>query len=347
MTTGASLNSQGRRAFGNSRPSYMRKRRKNPDGASMPSPARSGGRTSCWRRGGWSGTTAERPEWVVRRSRMSRRTEWSAGSGSCRGELGKAPSPVRPVLIPKKRPGKFRPLGIPSLRDRVAHVGDAGSDAGFRGGPAAGAVQMSAASECRGCGQADPPACCPRAATKWSDADLSSYVGEIPHAELMIGARRERREDSRQGVAGYAGGRGGTGVAARAARTAAWSVCSRFTLRANHTKASTRPGPNRGPEAESSRALRLLAPADGAPRRAASGVRAVFGSLRSPTSRQCAPLPDTRPDRPAPMPCPPGPSATVRANVPLLQVLQVPPAAVPRPPAPVSACRRIPRLPCR
>ena len=30
-----------------------------------------------------------------------------------------APQAVRQVLIPKKAPGKFRPLGIPCLRDRV------------------------------------------------------------------------------------------------------------------------------------------------------------------------------------------------------------------------------------
>ena len=32
------------------------------------------------------------------------------------------PSPVRQVLIPKKQPGKFRPLGIPCLGDRVAQT---------------------------------------------------------------------------------------------------------------------------------------------------------------------------------------------------------------------------------
>ena len=35
---------------------------------------------------------------------------------------GYEPSPVRQVLIPKKQPGKFRPLGIPCLRDRVAQA---------------------------------------------------------------------------------------------------------------------------------------------------------------------------------------------------------------------------------
>ena len=48
------------------------------------------------------------------------------------------PRAVRQVLIPKKQRGKFRPLGIPCLRDRVAQT--AGVVADLRGRPATRAV---------------------------------------------------------------------------------------------------------------------------------------------------------------------------------------------------------------
>ena len=96
-----------------------------------------------------------------------------------------APKPVRQVLIPKKQPGKHRPLGIPCIRDRVA--------------------QTSAMLVLEPIFEADlqPEQYAYRPARSATDAvnrvhsllngghnevvdcDLSNYFGEIPHAELM------------------------------------------------------------------------------------------------------------------------------------------------------------------
>ena len=95
------------------------------------------------------------------------------------------PSPVRRVLIPKKQPGKFRPLGIPCLRDRVAQtsamlvlspVFEADLEPeqyGYRPGRSAkDAVRRVHRLLHAGRNEV-------------IDADLSNYFGEIPHAELM------------------------------------------------------------------------------------------------------------------------------------------------------------------
>ena len=95
------------------------------------------------------------------------------------------PSPVRQVLIPKKQPGKFRPLGIPCLRDRVAQtsamlvlmpVFEADLEPeqyGYRPGRSArDAVRRVHRLLHKGRNEV-------------VDADLSNYFGEIPHAELM------------------------------------------------------------------------------------------------------------------------------------------------------------------
>ena len=100
------------------------------------------------------------------------------------------PQPVRQVLIPKKRPGTFRSLGIPCLRDRV--------------------TQTSAILVLSPIFEADlqpeqygyrPKRSAQDAVKRIHsllntghreviDADLSNYFGEIPHAELMKSVAR-------------------------------------------------------------------------------------------------------------------------------------------------------------
>ena len=95
------------------------------------------------------------------------------------------PKAVRQVLIPKKQPGKFRPLGIPCLRDRVAQTSAMlvlspifeadlqPEQYGYREGRSAqDAVKRIHHLLNRGHREV-------------VDADLSNYFGEIPHAELM------------------------------------------------------------------------------------------------------------------------------------------------------------------
>ena len=100
------------------------------------------------------------------------------------------PNPVRQVLIPKKQPGKFRPLGIPCLRDRVAQTSATlvlgpifeadlqPEQYAYRSGRSArDAVKRIHRLLYRGHGEV-------------VDADLSNYFGEIPHAELMKSVAR-------------------------------------------------------------------------------------------------------------------------------------------------------------
>ena len=95
------------------------------------------------------------------------------------------PQAVRQVLIPKKQRGKFRPLGIPCLRDRAAQTAamlvlspifEADLQAeqyAYRPGRSAhDAVRR--VHRLLNAGQGEVV-----------DADLSDYFGQIPHAELM------------------------------------------------------------------------------------------------------------------------------------------------------------------
>ena len=100
------------------------------------------------------------------------------------------PSAVRQVLIPKKQRGKFRPLGIPCVRDRVAQTAAmlvlspifeadlAPEQYAYRPGRSAGdAVKHVHRLLNRGYREV-------------VDADLTDYFGQIPHAELMKSVAR-------------------------------------------------------------------------------------------------------------------------------------------------------------
>ncbi len=95
------------------------------------------------------------------------------------------PQAVRQVLIPKKEPGKFRPLGIPCLKDRVAQTSAMlvlepifeadlqPEQYAYRPGRSA----KDAVNRIHGL--------LSRGHHEVVDADLSNYFGEIPHAELL------------------------------------------------------------------------------------------------------------------------------------------------------------------
>ena len=100
------------------------------------------------------------------------------------------PKAVRQVLIPKKQPGKYRPLGIPCIRDRVAQssallvlepIFEADlqpEQYGYRPGRSA----KDAVRRVRGLLE--------RGHHEVVDGDLTNYFGEIPHAELIESVAR-------------------------------------------------------------------------------------------------------------------------------------------------------------
>ena len=96
-----------------------------------------------------------------------------------------APKPVRQVLIPKKQPGKFRPLGIPCIRDRVAQTSamlvlTPIFEADLQPGQYAYRPERSAHDAVRRVHRL-----LYRGHNEVVDCDLSNYFGEIPHAELL------------------------------------------------------------------------------------------------------------------------------------------------------------------
>lgn len=101
-----------------------------------------------------------------------------------------APKPVRQVLIPKKQPGKLRPLGIPCLRDRVAQT-----SATLVLGPIFEADLQPEQYAYRPDRNAQDAvkrvhSLLNRGYNEVVDCDLSDYFGEIPHAELMKSVAR-------------------------------------------------------------------------------------------------------------------------------------------------------------
>ena len=100
------------------------------------------------------------------------------------------PGAVRQVLIPKKQAGKYRPLGIPCVRDRVAQTAVLlvltpifEAD-----------LQPEQYAYREGCSAQDAVKRVHRLLNRGHqevvDADLSNYFGEIPHAELMRSVAR-------------------------------------------------------------------------------------------------------------------------------------------------------------
>ena len=101
-----------------------------------------------------------------------------------------APKPVRQVLIPKKQPGKFRPLGIPCIRDRVAQTS------------ATLVLEPIFEADLQPEQYAYRPERSAHGAIKRVrrllygrhhevvDCDLSNYFGEIPHVELLKSVAR-------------------------------------------------------------------------------------------------------------------------------------------------------------
>ncbi|MDE0307974.1 MAG: reverse transcriptase domain-containing protein, partial [Albidovulum sp.] len=149
------------------------------------------------RNGGSAGTDGERftdieahgaERWLGELSRDLR-------EGTC------APKPVRQALIPKKQPGKLRPLGIPCIRDRVAQTSamlvlEPIFEADLQPEQYAYRPERSAKDAA---GRVH--SLLNTGYNEVVDCDLSNYFGEIPHAEPVKSVARRVSDGRMLGLA--------------------------------------------------------------------------------------------------------------------------------------------------